>query len=284
MSKRLCSLTRMRFRQGFLSVRVIIGNLQGFFIAFFYGWSYAKYSNTIPCGIGDAFLLLLNPYLQLSFVLLGYLIIISNLPMVNSLTLLTLIRSGRRKWIYSIIIYLIGQTCIYYTVVFLGAALPAMGVGKWQNVWSDTMIYLARFRPRDALINYGISGFDSRILDLWMPIQAIIHSWMLICCYSFFLALVILAGNLNSSMPRGTYIAIAIHFIGILMIKMGGRIRYMCSPMANAVLGMHIGEGGKSTLWFSYVFFGSLIVAMLLLIARLSKTADFIQSNSERIW
>lgn len=284
MFRKVIMLTAIRFRQEFSCVRVYMGYLLGFSIAFFYGWSYVRYAGGAPVGTGDAFLLLTNQFLQLSFVLLGYFIIISNLPMVNSLTLLTLIRSGRKNWVYSIFLYLIGQTFLYYIVVFTGALIPAIGTVGWNEEWSKTMLYLTRFRPMQALEEYGITPLGDGILELWTPTQAALHSMLLIVCYSLFLAFIIFAGNLNTSTPRGNFFAVIVHFIGTIMLKMGGKYLHMVSPLGNAVLGMRIDEKGKSCLEYSYLLFGGCLIGLMMIIVWLSNSADFMQCNSDRTW
>lgn len=282
MYKGIGTLFYIKFRQEWERIRVIAGYAAGFLCAFLYAYAFRRFAGGEAVQGGEGFVLLMGNYFQMSFVLLGFLVVVSDIPLVDSLTPLVILRSGRKSWILSMLSYLFGQTVLYYGIVFLGTAAVNLGNLQFTNVWSESMEMLLGPAHLFAVEEYGISVFAPQVLSAWMPWMAFLHSFLLICCYSFFLALVMFLGNLDSSHPWGSMAAIGIHFVGVLSIKTGYGVKY--SFLANAVLEFHAEGKTIPSVAFSYLLFLLCGACITYLIFVVSKKTDYKCSNGDRMW
>jgi hypothetical protein len=275
------TILSLRMRQALGSKRVLIGYLLGFFIGFFKGLFGRRFFGG-DVQIFEIYMILISPFLEASMILLGYLIVIADAPFVNSLTQLSLLRGGRKAWLGAMISYLVIQTGLYYGIVFLGTALLNFQDGSLQNQWSEGMRFFIRFTPRAAIVECGLVPFSEQLLKTWPPYAAFGHSFLLFGLYSLFLSCIMFVGNLNSERALGTILAVGIHFLGVLLLKI--RLGAKFSLLAYGILDMYAsGMVPVSPKW-GYLFWGVSILIVYLWGKWRIKRVDFLETDSDRMW
>lgn len=232
----------------------------------------------------EPFIILLSDKTYATFIFLGYFFIISDAPFVNGRVEQTLLRTNRRRWKNSIVLYMVTQTALYYGFLLLVTVVPSIPRGYVGNVWSQSFYMLSKYGSNAMLHKYGVVVPEATFLSMGGPVSAAIHSVFLMFLYSFTLAMIVLVFSLGTSRLIGSICALGVHFVGYLIISDSMFIPIKYSLLAHGVYYYHSGQmtAGAMSAVFSYCLFAFIIIVLMFILDRLVDYCDLRLSVSEK--
>lgn len=272
--KEIFRLCVYEFRVQLASARVWLGYLIGIVLVLRQTAEYLAYAAHFgePVNVLEGFLIAGNTSNTVMFLVLGWLLLISAAPFVDSNTGYLIYRTKKRLWNRAVVLYLAVQAFIYYGILALASILFSARSGFLANVWSRPLVRLA-------------GGGDLSLYDVYFPFQEFIHkfsvvssffqTWLLLFCYALLLGLFLYVFSLLSGQLTGVTAAFLFHFLGYETMKegLGFIIRY--SLLARSVLVLQTGSGADAQLFDTYVLYIGLIILMILLSDIFIKKVDF---------
>lgn len=274
-------LVKMKLLEGITNPRIWAGYLLGIGYAWFVSGRYMAFSSGRPVQAAESFLVLLDRRLFLSVLMMGYFLIVADAPFISQRTYLTMGRCGKRRWLRSMLLYLLIQTMLYYSVVLMACVLSGIAESYLQNVWSEPMDILCRIRPDDALLKYNLTYPSFEILNSLLPWEAAGHALVLILGYSYFLSSIAVLGNLYFSGIVGSVLMVLVYMAGIIMVNDMIFYPIWISLLGNAILSMHFYNDVPVPLSYSYFLLYGLVLVLNRLIMSNSYRIDFVQGQGE---
>lgn len=252
-----------QFKTEIVSLRVIMGYILGLIGIVQYSYRYIQYTMNIPVQFLEPFILYFNSRSNLTFTLLGLFLILSDAPFVTSRSMTAIYRTTRKRWSLGLTFYILMQVSIYYIVLLAFSVISVASVAYSGNVWSRSIYRMAMYDPI-AMSDYGLELPEPSLLQNYLPVDAAIHTFLLIMLYSVILGLLLFALNLNNGKLVGSIVTFVIHFLGYVMISdtsLGIPLKF--SPLANTILQWHSRE---MPLYFSYgMFLIAILIIMMIL-------------------
>lgn len=227
----------------------------------------------------EPFVLTLSNRASVSFLIIGYLLLMSDAPFVNSRTLSIIYRTRKKIWAKSMFIYIILHTLIYYLIVFIAAAASCMYKAYPGNIWSTPMYVLTVYNPTTAFNDFGISSPGITLIKYCQPLGAALHSFLLIFLYSILLTMIMFVINMNIHKIAGSLCTVFIHVIGYAISGGLFELNIKYSLLANAILPYH-NSGETMSLSFSYSLFTILIIICLCIMNFVTRFSDYKASIS----
>lgn len=108
-----------QFRIQMCSKRVWLGYLLGIVIIMKQSFGYFVYADSLkePVNVLEAFVVAGNNYNTAMFLILGWLLVISEAPFVNSISFYLIYRTNKKNWNTAMILYIFCQAVIYYSLI-----------------------------------------------------------------------------------------------------------------------------------------------------------------------
>lgn len=217
-----------------------------------------------------------NPsYVYTTFILfLGFYLLINDLPLKDSQQNFLLIRSGKRAWIFSQIIYIFYVTLIYFSFIFAALfvfQLPRLGFDaeNWGKIARSSTT------PNTKMV---IIATDS-IREDYTPLEAFACSVGMAFLLALMVALVMLTLNLIFKNKTGTIIAgLLIFLVNIVHAKGFGSLPFYISPLGWCSLAIMDKNGTSRRPDFSYaitVISAAILACVIALIIYGNKKSKF---------
>lgn len=272
-------LCRGMWKESIFKMKYIASFLIGFSAALSVLLPYLEATGNESIQILEPFIILLSDRSYTTFIFLGYFFIISDAPFVNSRVEQTLLRTNRRRWKNSIVLYMATQTALYYGFLFLVTVVPSIPRGYIGNIWSQSFYMMSKYGT-----NANIIIPEASFLAMGGPVSAAIHSVFLMFLYSFTLAMIVLVFSLGTSRLIGSICALGVHFVGYLIISDSMFIPIKYSLLAHGVYYYHSGQmtAGAMSVVFSYCLFAFIIIILLIILDRMIEYCDLRLSVSEK--
>ena len=257
------------------SKRVLLGYLVGIVMILKQSAGYLLYSNEIGLSVNvlEPFIVAGNNYNTVMFLVLGWLLVISEAPFVNSNSTFLMYRTQRTTWNYAMTLYIMVQGIFYYAITAVSSIVISVFNGYFANIWSP------------AIIKLSSDGNKVNALEVYFPypqfmrqesvFSAFIITWSLCLLYGIVLALVLYVFNLFTNQIVGAVAAFLFHFLGYELMKEGYMVIIKYSLLARSVPVLLIGSELDATLPQSYVLFALLIVILIFISGRIVKYVDF---------
>lgn len=257
------------------SKRVLLGYLVGIVMILKQSAGYLLYSNEIGLSVNvlEPFIVAGNNYNTVMFLVLGWLLVISEAPFVNSNSTFLMYRTQRTTWNYAMTLYIMVQGIFYYAITAVSSIVISVFNGYFANIWSPAIIKLIS------------DGNKVNALEVYFPypqfmrqesvFSAFIITWSLCLLYGIVLALVLYVFNLFTNQIVGAVAAFLFHFLGYELMKEGYMVIIKYSLLARSVPVLLIGSELDATLPQSYVLFALLIVILIFISGRIVKYVDF---------
>ncbi|MDO4339076.1 MAG: hypothetical protein Q4C91_13495 [Eubacteriales bacterium] len=219
-------------------------------------------------------------------------LLFADIPFISQETPYQLIRTKRSIWLTGQIVYIICTTILYNLFLFLVQAVLAMPFAFMGNVWSETAAMLGY-----SGISKGRVPVSVKTMESAMPYECALQVFLLMLCYSLFIASVMLFLNLVIGQGGGIFGAFAINICGYLLtpdiiqklfsMDMGleYRANVLCgwlSPLNHATFSMHnFGYDYLPEIGVSFgIFIGMVIIlAVLSVLAMRRYDFSFMQTN-----
>ena len=139
-------------------------------------------------------------------------LLFADMPFVNQETPYQLIRTKRSVWLAGQMVYVIAATILYNLFLIIVQSVFAAAFAFSGNVWSKTA----------ALLGYGgaskgIVPVSVKTMEQALPYECAFQIFLLMLCYSLFIAVLMLCLNLLIGNAAGVIGAFAVNLYGFLL-------------------------------------------------------------------
>ncbi len=265
-------------REAIGSPRVWCGYLIGFSGIMYGVFPFIKYTHDTVINVLEPLVILLSERSFVTFLLMGYFLIVCNAPFIDSRSELTILRTNRSCWADSMILYICFQTIMYYLSIFVITVIMAVPQGYWGNMWSKITYMISNFGSTSAAAE-GVLVPQISFLKNWSVFEASFHSFMLLILYSLVMAIILFLGNLGVHKFVGSISAVILHFIGYLIISDSLFLKVRYSLLANGILAYHDSKDMFAPS-FSYMLFILIIVVLYYVLHIVVRHCDLRKSMS----
>ena len=221
------------------------------------------------------------------------LLLFSDMPQLGAEVPLLLIRTTRRRWMASQILYLALSTLIFTVFLLFASCLLCVRYAYPANIWSETAAILSYSSIGQKI---AVPSFV-KVLELTFPYPCTAHIFLLMLGYSMTLAGLMFLGNLLKA-RLGMIFGIVFSGFGLflnseivsqwfqLSPEQARKANILCgwlSPLNHATYYMHnFGYDNLPQLKSSYLIFAGTAAVFFLLAFRRSKKYAFHFTGTER--
>lgn len=265
-------MAKTTFREEQHNKRVIMGFILG--IALFGYWLnlFLQYALDVrePVNILEAFIVVDHHHKSILFLVIGWLLIISDAPFIKRNTYLSLYRSSRKKWNAAMLQYIMIQAFLYVACIAVVSVAVSSLYGFWGNMWSSPVYHLAMDTGNHLGVKYNISFPWVNIMQTMTVPQAFMITFVFLFLYLVFIGFLLYVCNLLLKEIYGILIVFSIQISGYLLQQEGFT---HLSLMAKSIPGYAIdGNGGQ---WKVVVLFCIIILILVLISLWLIGWVDF---------
>ena len=276
--KQVFYMTKTTFLEEQHNKRVIMGFILG--IALFGYWLnlFLQYALDIgePVNVLEAFVVVEHHHKSILFLVVGWLLIISDAPFIKKNTYLLLCRSSRKQWDAAMLQYIMIQAFLYVASIAIVSVAASFFCGFWGNIWSSPVYNLAMDNRNHLGVKYNISFPWVNIMQTMTVPQAFMITFVFLFLYLVLIGFLLYVCNLLLKEIYGTLIVFGIQIAGYLLQQEGAA--YL-SLMAKAIPGYAIdGNGGQ---WKVVVLFCAIILILALISSWLIGRVDFKDAMEE---
>lgn len=265
-------ITKGMFEQEHRKGRVVMGYLLGLAIVGYWMSNFLKLALDTgePINILETFCVVEQHYVNLLFLILGWLFVIADAPFIKGNTYLLLYRCGRRCWNMGMVFYILIQDFFYTAVMAAFTVVISSFIGYIGNIWSSPVYSLAMDVGNHIGVKYDITFPYVMMMKTMTVPQAFAVTFLFLYLYLAFLGVLLYVCNLLFPGIAGIVLVLGVHLLGYLQM-MDGHTDF--SLLARAVPGNFI--DGSRCFWLSAVLFLGLIAVLVILSAILIKKVDF---------
>ena len=262
--KSIIKLCLYEFKIEIHSKRVLLGYLVGIVMILKQSAGYLLYSNEIGLSVNvlEPFIIAGNNYNTVMFLVLGWLLVISEAPFVNSNSTFLMYRTQRTTWNYAMILYIMVQGIFYYAITAVSSIVISVFNGYFANIWSP------------AIIKLSSGGNKVNALEVYFPYPQFMRQESVFSAFIITWSLCLLYGIVTNQIV-GAVAAFLFHFLGYELMKEGYMVIIKYSLLARSVPVLLIGSELDATPPQSYVLFALLIVILIFISGRIVKYVDF---------
>ncbi len=276
--KQVFYMTKTTFLEEQHNKRVIMGFILG--MALFGYWLnlFLQYALDIgePVNILEAFIVVEHHHKSILFLIVGWLLIISDAPFIKRNTYLSLCRSSRKKWNVAMLQYIIIQAFLYVASIAIVSVAASFLCGFWGNIWSSPVYNLAMDNRNHLGVKYNISFPWVNVMQAMTVPQAFMITFVFLFLYLILIGFLLYVCNLLLKEIYGILIVFGIQISGYLLQQEG--VTYL-SLMAKAIPGYAIdGNGGQ---WEVVLLFWAIILILVLISLWLIGWVDFKDAMEE---
>lgn len=264
-----------QFRIQIVSKRVWLGYLVGIVIIMKQSFGYFVYANTLKEDINvlEAFVIAGNNYNTAMFLVLGWLLVISEAPFVNNNSLYLIYRTNKKNWNMAMLLYIFLQAIIYYSLIAGCTVLFSGKKGFFANIWSNPLIRMTENVNKITEFNvyFPYSSFIKEV----SVFQAFLYTWLLCFLYGLILGLFLYTFNLFSNQIAGAVAAFLFHFLGYEIMKEGFMVIIEYSLLARSIPVLQIGENLGVTFQETLLVYAVIIFMLNVASNKIVKFTDF---------
>lgn len=218
-----------------------------------------------PIGIFEGFIMCMNHWYYLIIFLVGYVLILTGIPRLDSDQLLLIYRTGKKGWFFGELLQMAIVSLLYILLLFAGCVASAAKYSYIGNIWSNfTIDYKIRYEDLLADNNRFV---DQQVFKYYLPYEALVHSILLL------LLCMVLMGTvtLYFSIRNKKLIAVIGNVVLILFVLIFNEYHtgiMWISPFCHAVLAMHntyVFKAFSVSLGYSYGYLLILEIGMIFL-------------------
>lgn len=265
-------ITKGVFEQERRNGRLVMGYLLGAAFMAYWASNFLRYAVDTgePVNILETFCVVEHYYVNMLFLILGWLLVIADAPFMKGNMYYLLYRCGRRRWNRGMLLYLLIQA-FFYTACMAGftTAISCFW-GFAGDIWSSPAYSLAMNLGNNIGAKYNIAFSQIMMMKSMTVPQAFAVTFLFMYLYLAFLGTLLYVCNLILPGVLGGVITLGVHLLGYLQM-MDGRTRF--SLLAWAVPGNFI--DGTLRYWRIPALFLGLIAVFALLSVIFIKKVDF---------
>lgn len=259
--------------------RVIMGYLLGITLFGYWLNNFMQYawSTGEPVNILEAFVVVEHHDRAVLFLVIGWLLLISDAPFIKGNTYLALCRSSRRKWDIAMLQYIMIQAFLFITCIVAVSIIVSSFWGFSGSIWSSPVYDLAMDTGNKLGAKYQITFGWPNVMENMMVSQAFMFTYLFLFLYLIVLGMLLYVCNLILKEIYGILIVFGVQLSGYLLHAEGFT---NLSIMSKAIPGYSIdGNGGQ---WKTVVLFIGLIVILAGISLWLIGWVDFKEEAEEK--
>ena len=271
--KQVFYMTKTTFLEEQHNKRVIMGFILGITLFGYWLNLFLQYALDTgePVNILEAFVVVEHHHKSILFLVVAWLLIISDAPFIKKNTYLLLCRSSRKQWDAAMLQYIMIQTFLYVASIVVVSVAVSILLGFWGNMWSSPVYHLAMDTNNYLGVKYNISFPWVNIMQTMTVPQAFMITFVFLFLYLVLIGFLLYVCNLLLKEIYGILIVFGIQIAGYLLQQEG--ITYLLSLMAKAIPGYAIdGNGGQ---WKVVVLFCAVILILAFVSLWLIGRVDF---------
>lgn len=263
------------------NIRVWLGYFIGIFAALKSAHLYCGYAGDHVIQIFEPSIIHFSNMPDIILSLIGFMVIISDAPFINTRSVLAIYRSKRSQWYWAMCIYITVHCFLYYIVSLIASCLYCMRLGYLQNLWSQPMTGLANKVSLEWIFQWHLNPVDPTLITDYTPAASILHTILLLILFSLILALVMYIFNMLFNKAVGTAVTAAVYILGyVTAFDSWNEILRRWSLYLNSIFMSHLNS--YINILSSY-FYLLLIVCILLFMGPIAvRHADFKLSSGEQ--
>lgn len=232
-----------------------------------------------PVNVLEPFAAIVNDRYAMPLLIVGYLILISDFPMLNDSTTFTLFRTGRKSWLISQMIFLVMSGLSYILFVLFSTMLCVAKNAYLLNAWSLIQKNLSIDSGFSLTLQetYPFARIDSSVTAQARPYTAVLHGILLILLFEITVGCLQIIFALYQKKVISVFINMVLCAAGLIMLKIDLKAKWLL-PVSNAVFGWHYDDLYNQTnfpIEFSYIYFAVWIVLLIICLARVVKNCSF---------
>ena len=265
-------ITKGMFEQERQSGRIFMGFLLGFAFMGYWMRGFLRYAAETgePVNILETFIVVEQHYVNLLFLILGWLLVVSDAPFMKGNLYLLLYRCGRRSWNMGMLLYVLIQAFLYTAAMAAFTVIISSRLGFAGNMWSSPVYSLALDAGNTICVKYNITFPWYAMMENMTVPQAFAVTFLFLYLYLVFLGMLLYVCTLLLSGIWGIVVVMGVHLAGYLRM-MDGYIE--TSFFARAVPGNFI--DGTGAYWKSALLFLVLIAVLMALSTVFVKRIEF---------
>ena len=271
--KQVFYMTKTTFLEEQHNKRVIMGFILGITLFGYWLNLFLQYALDTgePVNVLEAFVVVEHHHKSILFLVVGWLLMISDAPFIKKNTYLLLCRSSRKQWDAAMLQYIMIQTFLYVASIVVVSVAVSILLGFWGNMWSSPVYHLAMDTNNYLGVKYNISFPWVNIMQTMTVPQAFMITFVFLFLYLVLIGFLLYVCNLLLKEIYGILIVFGIQIAGYLLQQEG--ITYLLSLMAKAIPGYAIdGNGGQ---WKVVVLFCAVIFILAFVSLWLIGRVDF---------
>lgn len=259
------------------SGRVIMGYLLGYAIMGYWMSGFLRYAADTgePINILETFCVVEQHYVNMLFIVLGWLLVVADAPFIKGNIYLLLYRCGRKRWNMGMFFYILVQAFLYTAAMAAFTIMIGSFFGFAGNMWSSPAYSLALDVTNSIGTKYNITFPWLMMMRTMSVPEAFAVTFLFLYLYLAFMGALLYAAALLVSGIAGMVVVIGGHLVGYLRMMDGDT---ETSLLARAVPGYFI--DGTLSYWQSAALFLGLIAVLMVLTSVFVKRVDF-QSGKE---
>ncbi len=265
-------ITKGMFEQERQSGRIFMGFLLGFAFMGYWMRGFLRYAAETgePVNILETFIVVEQHYVNLLFLILGWLLVVSDAPFMKGNLYLLLYRCGRRSWNMGMLLYVLIQAFLYTAAMAAFTVIISSRLGFAGNMWSSPVYSLALDAGNNIGVKYNITFPWYAMMENMTVPQAFAVTFLFLYLYLVFLGMLLYVCTLLLSGIWEIVVVMGVHLAGYLRM-MDGYIE--TSFFARAVPGNFI--DGTGAYWKSALLFLVLIAVLMALSTVFVKRIEF---------
>ena len=238
-------------------------------------WQEQRNGRVIMGYLLEAFCVVEQHYVNMLFLVLGWLLVVADAPFMKGNIYLLLYRCGRKRWNMGMFFYILMQAFFYTAAMAAFTIIISSFFGFVGNMWSSPVYSLARDVTNNIGAKYNITFPWLVMMKVMSVPQAFAVTFLFLYLYLAFMGVLLYAAALLFSGIAGMVAVIGVHLTGYLRMMDGYT---ETSLLARAVPGNFI--DGTLSYWQSAALFLALIVVLMVLSSIFVKKIEF-QSGTE---
>ena len=268
----LAVIIKGMFRQEQRSGRVMMGYLLGFAIMGYWMRGFLQYAADTgePINILETFCVVEQHYVNMLFLVLGWLLVVADAPFMKGNIYLLLYRCGKKRWNMGMFFYILMQAFLYTAAMAAFTIIISSFFGFAGNMWSSPVYSLALDAANSIGVKYNITFPWLAMMKAMSVPQAFAVTFLFLYLYLAFVGALLYTAALLFSGIAGMMAAMGVHLAGYLRMMDGYT---ETSLLARAVPGNFI--DGTLSYWKSVVLFLELIAVLMVLSSVFVKEMKF---------
>lgn len=237
------------------------------------------YKLATPINALEPFVAIANNRYTLPLIVIGFMVLISDFPRLNDFATFSLFRTGRISWLIGQIIFLTMAGLTYIGFILIITMVLVMNNAFCVNAWSLVQKEMNMQTEQSLLMQrlYPFAQIDNSVLRQSRPIEAVLHGAILIFLFIIIVGCVQLFFALRQQKIISVFINLLASASGLILLMVDIKVKWLF-PISNAVFGWHYDGTYNITIipiWWSYVYFISLFIILIILLYRLTRKCSF---------